>query len=116
MTGERTPAPITADLVRLMNAASGLGMMDCKAAAERAVAELDGDYVVALLARHAHGFAVMIRSRDPAVSDAQARTRWDLDHALGEREARVSGGGAWERLDGMSGRFVPKRSRPISNQ
>lgn len=93
-----------ADLIRLMREASGCSMTDCKASLELARKELDGDIVVALLMRNAATLAVKIGSRDPDVSDAEARRRWDEAHARGRREAVVERGGAWTELDLISAR------------
>lgn len=86
-------------LIHLMREASGFGMMDCKAALAEARQNHDGDMVLALLCRRANQFAVRVGSRDPAVSDSEARRRSNLGHALGDRERMVGQGGAWAELD-----------------
>jgi hypothetical protein len=105
---ERVAQPITADLVRLMREASGMNMPSCHEAAKAAQALYGGDYVVALLVKRANGDAVMIRSRDPAVDDREARRRRDLADALAMRPEVVARGGAWARLDEMSGVHQPE--------
>ena len=99
---ERIRTPGDAHVVKLMREASGFGMMDCKAALAEARTHHGGDLVVALLARHANQYAVNIRSRDPAVSDAEARRRWNLAHAIGSRADTVARGGAWAELDRLT--------------
>lgn len=106
---ERLAQPITGDLVRLMREASGMNMPSCHEAAKTAQALYDGDYVLALLVKRPNGDAVMIRSRDPAVDDREARRRRDLANAHAMRPEVVAQGGAWARLDAMSGRHQPER-------
>ena len=91
-------------IIRLMREASGMGMMDCKNAFEDARDNLDGDLVVALLVRDAHGLAVNVRSRDPQGDHVAARRRWDIGQATGGRAAAVARGGAWAELDRLSTR------------
>lgn len=99
-------AAVTADLVHLMRDASGLGMMRCKEAADMAATRLDGDFALALLIVDAHSLAVNVRSRDPAVADAEARWRWDLAHARARRAHIASHSPAWARLVSLSGDFA----------
>jgi hypothetical protein len=103
MTDAR-PVPGDAQLVRLMREASGMGMMDCKAVLGVARRDYGGDLVLALLARDANALAVNIRSRDPVVSDAEARRRWNEGRARGRRADVVARGGAWAELDRLSAR------------
>lgn len=107
---DRTAQPITGDLVRLMREASGMNMPTCHEIAKTAQALYDGDYVVALLVQRFKGDAVMIRSLDPLVDDREARRRRDLAAALSERPHRVAQGGAWARLDAMSGLHQPEKT------
>lgn len=100
-----TIRPITAELVHTMREASGIGMMDCKAAAELALKDLHCDFVLALRMRHYHALAVNIGSRDPAVSPARARRQWDAANALGDRDDLVAKHDAWRRLDAMSNKW-----------
>lgn len=98
---------LTAPLVHLMREASGLGMMDCKAAAELAIAEYDADFVLALGIRNAASYAVRIGSRDPRISAQEARRRWNVAHALDARDSMAARSDAWRRLDELSGRHRP---------
>lgn len=94
----------TAAIVHLMRECSGMGMMDCKAAAVFADERLGGDYVTALLMADANKLAVNIRSRDPAVSDKHARLRWNFAHAVGLRDSKISSPD-WSRLAEINGPF-----------
>lgn len=96
---------LTAELVYLMREASGMGMMECKDAAVYAIDKLNGDFALALLMRSANGYAVMIKSRDPKVTNKQARDRWNLGHALGLREDIAETSDAWRRLVERSGKW-----------
>ncbi len=88
------------DVLLAMRDASGDGMLACKVAYQYAEKYLDGDYVVAILARHANALAVNIKSQDPSVSDEEARRRWNENHA--RHLAKSKSGEAWEALAAMS--------------
>jgi len=96
---------LTAPLVHLMREISGCGMMDCKAAAEEAIARYDADFVLAVGILNAKAYAVMIRSRDPDVTDAEARRRWNVADAMGRRRHFAESTDAGRRLDELSGRY-----------
>lgn len=89
-----------------MRAASGMGMMDCKQAAEEAHARYGGDYVLALLVRSANAYAVNIKP-GPGQTAKQARDRWNLADALGRREDIVTRTDEWAALDAVSTRYEP---------
>lgn len=94
---------IDASLVKLMREAGGVSMPRAHEIAKDAAANLSSDFVLALLAADAHGLAVNIRSRDPAVTDQQARRGWDLQRAVSQRSERIRSSDAWARLDRLSG-------------
>ncbi len=96
-----------AHIIRLMREASGLGMADCRAALLYAETHLQGDFVLALLVRDAASFAIGIRSRDPAISDREARARWNLDHARRRRDSIAASTEDWKTLDALSPRYAP---------
>lgn len=102
LKGEMTPP-----LIHLMRRISGLDMMGCKLIAKRAAEELNGDYVVALLAAMKNMNAVMIRSRVAGVSDETARKDHNLRQALADRSYYVQKSESWAFLDTLSGHYVP---------
>jgi hypothetical protein len=91
---------VTAAIVHQMREASGLGMQTCREAAIHAETHLGGDVVLALIYADVNAFAVSIKSRDPAVSDADARRAHML--ALAEnRRADMLRQPAWALLSDM---------------
>lgn len=90
MSGEPGDAIQPIDIIRAIRADVGISMMDAKAAMQKADERFGGDYLLAALMRHAHGFAINVRSRDPEVSPAAAREDWDLRHALTSRDGSQS--------------------------
>lgn len=95
---------LTVEIVRLISKASGESMMTSKAAAIRAINELNNDFVVAILAQKNNQYAVKIGSLDPNVTDSQARWRWNVASAIGDRQSYVDKSDAWKELDAISGR------------
>lgn len=89
-----------ADIVRAIRAAGGMSMMQAKAAMQLADARFGGDYVLTALMHDAHGLAVNVGSRNPAVSDAEARMAWDVAMARSRRDAMT--GDAWDALRRIS--------------
>lgn len=96
---------LTAEIVRLISKASGESMMTSKAAAIRAINELDNDFIVAILAHRNNHYAVNIRSVEPGVTNSQARWRWNIANAIGERDDYAKRSEAWKELDAISGRY-----------
>lgn len=96
---------LTAPLVHLMREVSGYDMMRCKAAALEAIERYDADFVLAVGILNANSYAVRVRSLDPAVSEAEARRRWNVANAMGRRGDYVKRSDAGRRLDELSGRY-----------
>lgn len=99
---------LTAEIIHLMRAASGYGMMDCKEAAQYAVDKLNGDFALGMLMKSADGFAVMIKSKDPKISDRQVRERWNLAYAQGERQNVAERSPEWALLVERSTEWTQK--------
>ena len=97
---------VTAQIVHVMRDASGLSMMQCRDAAHDAVANLSGDFVLALLVADANGLAVAIRSKDPAADQALLRRDWNIRHAGISRADISQRSDAWRRLDAVSPKHV----------
>ena len=92
--------PVT--IIRQIQLCTGMSMVDSKAVWHFANERLQGDYVLAALAKDYDGLAVMIRSRRPdVISHREARIRWNIENARSQRTVRATGD-AWQRLASMS--------------
>ena len=67
---------------------------------------LGGDYVLAALVRHAHGFAITIKRLHPSMTAEETRREWDLQWA---RNARAD-------VDAVLWREVEQLSREIASR
>lgn len=92
--------PVT--IIRQIQLCTGMSMTDSKAVWHFANEKLQGDYVLAALAKDFDSLAVMIRSKRPEViSHREARIRWNIENARSQRTVRTTGE-AWQRLASMS--------------
>lgn len=94
-------------LAHAIREASGLGLQDVRGIMDDAERNLDGDYVLASLVRHAHGFAVSVKSPAPSVTPAQARREWDVRWA---RTAMLDlEPGRWDEVRRLSAEMKARR-------
>lgn len=96
---------LTAPLVYLMREVGGHDMMRCRAAAIEAIERYDADFVLAVGILNANSYAVKVRSLDPAVSETEARRRWNVANAMGRRQQYIDYSDAGRRLEELSGRY-----------
>ena len=88
-------------IIRQIRLCTGLSMMDSKAVWQFDNENLQGDYVLAALAKEFDGLAVMIRSNRPVRSHREARIHWNIGNAQAQRTVRMAAE-TWQCLVSMS--------------
>ena len=93
-------ADLRSQIASAVREATGMGLHDVFAVMRDAEENFQGDYVLAALVRHAQGFAISIKSKDPSITAQQARRSWNISWAQNDLANGLRPG--WEELSRLN--------------